>query len=93
MDILAYGVKDDKSPLKPINIVRRALRANDVEVEIMYCGVCHSDYHHIKNDWNDSRYPMVPGHEIIGRIINIGNSARSFEIGDIVAIGNMTDSC
>jgi uncharacterized zinc-type alcohol dehydrogenase-like protein len=89
----AYGAPHAKELLQPLIIPRRNLTELDVLVKIMYCGVCHSDKHHIYNDWGDSKFPIVPGHEIIGIVQDIGCNVSKFNIGDEVAIGNMTDSC
>ena len=68
-------------------------RFSDVEIEILYCGVCHSDLHAVRNDWGGSRYPLVPGHEIVGKVKAIGSAVKNYEKGDTVAVGCMVDSC
>ena len=96
MEVSAYGVTKAKELLRPLIIERRELTEFDVLVDILYCGVCHSDKHHIYNDWNDSDFSedgLIPGHEVIGLVSDIGDGVSKFEIGDAVAIGNMTDSC
>lgn len=72
---------------------RRAPRADDVVIEILYCGVCHTDIHHSRNDWGRANYPMVPGHEIIGRVTKVGHTVTRFKAGDVVGVGCMVDSC
>ena len=79
--------------LAPFAFERRALRPNDVAMEILYCGVCHSDLHLARNDWGWSTYPLVPGHEIVGRVIAVGPEVTRFKAGDAVAVGCMVDSC
>ncbi len=89
----AFGVEKEKEAIKPMIIERRNIMPYEVNVKVLYCGICHSDYHHINNDWGDSKYPMVPGHEMVGEVIEIGDNVSKVKIGDIVAIGNMIDSC
>lgn len=89
----AYGTHNAASPLGLMHIQRRALGSHDVLLDILYCGVCHSDIHTVKNDWGGSTYPSVPGHEIIGRVIAIGKDVTKFRIGDIGGVGCMVDSC
>lgn len=93
MKTIGYAAHSSDSKLVPFNLERRTLRPNDVAIEILYCGICHSDLHQIRNDWGFSQYPMVPGHEIIGKVIDIGSEVRKYKIGDNVAIGCMVDSC
>ncbi|WP_150468264.1 NAD(P)-dependent alcohol dehydrogenase [Francisella sp. SYW-9] len=95
MKVKAYGVELANEKLKPVNIQRRDLSKNDVEIDILYCGVCHSDIHITRDEWlfHKSIFPMVPGHEIIGKITNIGNNVDNFKIGDYVGVGCMVDSC
>ncbi|MBW7911940.1 MAG: NAD(P)-dependent alcohol dehydrogenase [Alphaproteobacteria bacterium] len=90
---LAYAAQSATTPLAPFTFERRAPRANDVAIDILYCGVCHSDLHQIRNDWQNSIYPMVPGHEIIGRVVAVGNAVGKFKAGDLVGVGCMVDSC
>ncbi|MFT4020186.1 MAG: NAD(P)-dependent alcohol dehydrogenase [Acinetobacter sp.] len=71
----------------------RDVQANDVEIEVLYCGVCHSDLHMARNEWNVSQFPLVPGHEIVGRIVTTGSNATRYNIGDLVGVGVMVDSC
>ncbi len=93
MKTIGYATKSKDSQLKPFNFERRELRSNDVTIEILYSGICHSDLHQARNDWGFSEYPMVPGHEIIGKVIKVGNQVVNHKIGDIVAVGVMVDSC
>ncbi len=89
----AFAVKDAKSPLGPFKLERRELKENDVLIDILYCGVCHSDIHQVRNEWANSIYPMVPGHEIVGRISKVGDKVTKFKIGDLAGIGCFVDSC
>lgn len=91
--IKAYGTEAATAPLQPMRIQRRALAPNDVEIEILYCGVCHSDLHTARNDWRGSIYPVVPGHEIVGKITQIGAAVQNFKIGEYAAVGCIVDSC
>jgi len=93
MKVSAYGVKSPNTPLAPIEIERRELQAKDVDIKILYCGVCHSDLHTARGEWGSTLYPCVPGHEIIGEITAIGKQVRNFKIGDIVGVGCLVDSC
>ncbi|WP_236646583.1 NAD(P)-dependent alcohol dehydrogenase [Aristophania vespae] len=93
MKTIGYAATSCDAPLKPFSFERRALRHNDVAMEVLYCGVCHSDLHQARNDWGGSVYPIVPGHEIIGRVTETGPDVKHFKQGDIVAIGCMVDSC
>ena len=92
-NVLAYAALDSKSPLVPYTSQQRQARPDDVIIDIEYCGVCHSDLHQARNDWGFSRYPIVPGHEVIGRVKSIGTSVTKFMVGDLVGIGCMVDSC
>lgn len=86
----AYAATED---LKPFDFDRRALKPDDVKIEIDYCGVCHSDIHFAHNDWGMTQYPVVPGHEIIGRVTEVGSDVKKFSPGELVAVGCMVDSC
>lgn len=79
--------------LSPMNIVRQKPKADEVLIEVLYCGVCHSDLHQVNNDWKNTIYPCVPGHEIIGKVQEAGSGAAPFKAGDIVGVGCMIDSC
>jgi len=93
MSTKAYATKDAGSPLAPFSIDRREPGPKDVVVEILYCGICHTDVHQTKNEWGQSTYPMVPGHEIVGRIARIGHNVTKFKVGDLAAVGCFVDSC
>lgn len=93
MQTIGYAAYSPDTPLAPYNFQRRALRPDDVAMEILYCGVCHSDLHTARNDWGGTEYPVVPGHEIVGRVIDVGAAVEKFRIGDHVAVGCMVDSC
>ncbi|HEX8384840.1 MAG TPA: NAD(P)-dependent alcohol dehydrogenase [Rubricoccaceae bacterium] len=93
MKTTGYAAPSPDAPLAPYDFERRDLRPNDVAIEILYCGVCHSDLHSARNDWGISTYPLVPGHEIVGRVIDVGNDVTRFSAGDTVAVGCMVDSC
>lgn len=92
-EVKAYGASEKGADLKEMTIERRAVQSKDVKIKITYCGVCHSDIHTVKNDWGNSKYPVVPGHEIIGEVIEIGDSVKNIAKGDIVGVGCMVDSC
>jgi uncharacterized zinc-type alcohol dehydrogenase-like protein len=89
----AFGTEAPEADLKQITIQRRPVAPKDVEIEILYCGVCHSDLHTARNDWGGTIYPSVPGHEIVGRITNIGSEVTKFNIGDLAGVGCLVDSC
>jgi alcohol dehydrogenase (NADP+) len=89
----SYAAQQATTPLTPFKFERRKPRPSDVLIDILYCGVCHSDLHTARNEWNNTIYPVVPGHEIIGKVIQIGQDVKSFKQGDIVAVGCMVDSC
>lgn len=91
--IKAYAALSQADEVKPFNIVRRAVGSNDVQIQIAYCGVCHTDIHMVRNDWGTSMYPMVPGHEIVGYVTAIGANISNFKIGDRVGVGCFVDSC
>jgi uncharacterized zinc-type alcohol dehydrogenase-like protein len=93
MKTLGYAALSADAPLAPFVFERRALRPNDVAMEVLYCGVCHTDIHMARNDWGWSVYPVVPGHEIIGRVTEVGSGVTRFKAGDAVAVGCMVDSC
>ncbi len=93
MQTLAYAAQSAEQSLAPFTIQRRALRPNDVAIDILYCGVCHSDLHMARNDWGWTRYPVVPGHEIIGRVREVGSAVTRHRPGDPVAVGCLVDSC
>jgi uncharacterized zinc-type alcohol dehydrogenase-like protein len=89
----AFAAQDAVTPLGPFTLDRRDVGAHDVQIEILYCGVCHSDIHQVRNEWGGSIYPMVPGHEIVGRIVAVGAEVKKFKAGDLAGIGCFVDSC
>jgi len=92
----AFAASSAKSSLGPLTIVRRDPRPQDVQIEILYCGVCHSDLHQVRNEWEAAMptvYPVVPGHEIVGRVVKVGTGVKKFKEGDIAAVGCLVDSC
>jgi alcohol dehydrogenase (NADP+) len=92
-NILGYAAQSATAALAPFRFDRREPREDDVKIEILYCGVCHSDLHTARNDWQNSLYPSVPGHEIIGRVLFVGTAVTGFKPGDAVGVGCMVDSC
>ncbi|MEQ6248705.1 NAD(P)-dependent alcohol dehydrogenase [Sulfitobacter sp. HNIBRBA3233] len=93
MQVVGYGAKDSTSDLAPVRFERQDPRAGEVAIEIMYSGVCHSDLHQCADDWNNTVYPCVPGHEIVGRITATGEGVKGLSEGDIVGVGCMVNSC
>lgn len=91
--INAYGAEASTAPMKHVTISRRAITAQDVEIDILYCGICHSDLHAVHNDWGGTVYPIVPGHEIVGKITKIGEGVTKFKVGDLAGVGCIVDSC
>lgn len=89
----AYGTDGAKKDLKPLEINRRDVTKEDIKIDILYCGVCHSDIHAARNDWGNSSYPLVPGHEIVGKVTEVGSDVKKFKKGDVVGVGCMVDSC
>lgn len=89
----AYAAYNKSTPLAPFEFFRRNVKEHDVHVEILFCGVCHSDLHQARDEWGGSIYPMVPGHEIVGRVVEVGNKVTKFKAGDTVGVGVMVDSC
>lgn len=92
-NVKAFGTESAVADLKQLEIPRRSLTAKDVEIDILFCGVCHSDLHFARNDWGMTQYPVVPGHEIVGRVTQVGSAAAKYKIGDLVAVGCLVDSC
>ncbi|RRA48187.1 NAD(P)-dependent alcohol dehydrogenase [Acidipila sp. EB88] len=90
---LGYAAKHSFSKLKPLEFERDAPKPNEVEIDILFCGVCHSDIHQAKNEWSNTVYPCVPGHEVVGRIASVGSAATKHKVGDLVGVGCMIDSC
>lgn len=93
LNVLGYAARSATTPLAPFSFERRDPRPDDVTLEVLYCGVCHSDLHNARNDWGFSSYPVVPGHEIIGRVTAVGSAVTKFKVGDAVGVGCMVDSC
>lgn len=91
--VKAYGTTSASKPLIKMDIKRRIVQPHDVEFEVLYCGICHSDLHSVKNDWGGTTYPIVPGHEIVGRVTAIGDHVKNFTPGDLAAVGCIVDSC
>jgi uncharacterized zinc-type alcohol dehydrogenase-like protein len=92
----AYAARSATTALSPFTFERRSPRPQDVQIEILYCGVCHSDLHQVRNEWKEvmaTVYPCVPGHEIVGRVVKVGNAVKKFKQGDIAAVGCLVDSC
>ena len=88
-----FAAFDAKSPLGPFSFDRRSPGPRDVQIEILFCGVCHSDLHTVKSEWQGTTYPVVPGHEILGRVVSVGDQVTKFKAGNIAAVGCMVDSC
>ncbi len=93
MKTLGYAALSADKPLGPFHFERRALRPDDVAIDILYCGVCHTDLHFARNDWGWTAYPCVPGHEIVGRVSAVGSDVDAHAVGDLVAVGCLVDSC
>ena len=91
--IKAIAAVAQDSPMEIIEVQRRDVRPNDVEFDVLYCGICHSDLHSIKNDWGSATYPLVPGHEILGRVRSVGREVTRFKVGDLVGVGCIVGSC
>lgn len=94
-EIRAFGAQSAEAPLNHLNIERRALTAQDVAIEILFCGICHSDLHYARDEWHDvmpTVYPCVPGHEIVGRVAEVGSGVTKFKAGDLVGVGCLVDS-
>src|SRR4051812_32920441 len=88
----AYAVHSPSDKFAPFAIERRAPLPADVEIDILFCGICHSDLHTARNEWSNTTYPCVPGHEIVGRVTRVGNQVTRFKEGDLAAVGCMVDS-
>lgn len=91
--VKAFGTTAPEADLKEMDIERREVKAKDIAIDILYCGVCHSDLHTARNEWHNTIYPNVPGHEIVGRVIKVGSEVSGFKVGDLVGVGCMVDSC
>jgi alcohol dehydrogenase (NADP+) len=93
MKTLSYAAQSATTPLAPFSFERRDVGKHDVQIEILYCGVCHSDLHTVRSEWQGTTYPCVPGHEIVGRVLNVGEHVKKFKAGDTAGVGCMVDSC
>src|SRR5690606_21385633 len=93
MPIQAYGAYSGTQPLDPLQITRRAPGAHDVQIDILYCGICHSDLHQVRSEWAGTKFPCVPGHEIVGRVSAVGAQVSRYQVGDLVGVGCIVDSC
>jgi alcohol dehydrogenase (NADP+) len=91
--IVGYAAKHSFSSLKPFSIERSEPTENEIQIEILFCGVCHSDVHQVRNEWHNTVYPCMPGHEIVGRVTKVGRKVTKFKLGDIAGVGCMVDSC
>jgi uncharacterized zinc-type alcohol dehydrogenase-like protein len=89
----AYAAQSANSPLAPYSFERRDPGPLDVQIEILFCGICHSDIHTVRSEWGPATYPCVPGHEIVGRVVKVGNQVKKFKEGDLAGVGCMVDSC
>ncbi len=89
----AFAAYDATTPLRDFTLERREVGPDDVQIEILYCGVCHSDIHQVRNEWGNSIFPMVPGHEIVGRVTSVGSNVTKFKVGDLAGVGCLIDSC
>jgi uncharacterized zinc-type alcohol dehydrogenase-like protein len=92
-EVKAYGTYNAFAPLERLSINRRIPTSHDVEIDILFCGVCHSDLHTVRNEWHGSVYPVVPGHEIVGKVIRVGEDVKKFKPGDLAAVGCLVNSC
>ena len=93
MDVKAYGAPAGDKPVAPLNITRRSPGAHDVRIDILFCGICHSDLHQVRGEWAGTLYPCVPGHEIVGRVAEVGAHVAGHKVGDLVGVGCIVDSC
>jgi len=93
MTTKAYGAHAGDKPLEPMDITRRAPGPRDIQIEIRYCGVCHSDLHAVRSEWGGTLYPCVPGHEIVGHVSAVGGEVTRFKVGDTVSVGCLVGSC
>lgn len=92
-NIRGYAAHSPTGRLGLFDFERRSLRPDDIAIEILYCGVCHSDVHNVRNDWGNAKYPMVPGHEIVGRVVEVGSEVTRFKAGDRAGVGCLVESC
>ncbi|MCQ8116157.1 NAD(P)-dependent alcohol dehydrogenase [Methylomonas rosea] len=90
---VGYAAYNPQTPLRSFHFERRQPGPEDVRIEILYCGVCHSDLHQVRNEWRGTTFPIVPGHEIVGRVVEVGSHVTNFKLGDLAGVGCMVDSC
>lgn len=90
---VGYAAKAADKPLASFQFERRDLTPNDVQIEILYCGVCHSDLHQARDEWHNTIFPIVPGHEIVGKVTKVGDKVSKYKVGETVGVGCMVDSC
>lgn len=93
LQTIGYAASSAQAPLTPFSFQRREPGPRDIQIEILYCGVCHSDLHTARNEWQNTTYPCVPGHEIVGRVTQVGEQVKGFKPGDLAGVGCMVDSC
>jgi uncharacterized zinc-type alcohol dehydrogenase-like protein len=93
MKVPAYAASTAGAPLEPFTVDRREPRPDDVQMEILFCGICHSDVHQVRDEWGKGAFPMVAGHEIVGRVTAVGRGVKKFKVGDLAGVGCMVDSC
>src|SRR5665213_2003759 len=91
--VKGFAATKAKSPLAPFKFERREVGPHDIQIEIEYCGVCHSDIHQVRDEWGGSIYPMVPGHEIVGRVTAVGSAVTKFKAGDLAGVGVTVETC
>jgi len=91
--VIGYAAHSAQEPLKHFNFERRSVGAKDIQIEVLFCGVCHSDLHTVRNEWHNAKYPVVPGHEIVGRVLSVGVDVKAFKTGDLAGVGCLVDSC
>src|ERR1700753_1360225 len=89
----AFAAQSATTPLAPFQLDRREPGAHDVQIEILYCGVCHSDIHQARDEWGNSIFPMVPGHEIVGKVAQVGDAVKKWKVGDTGGVGCFVDAC
>jgi uncharacterized zinc-type alcohol dehydrogenase-like protein len=90
---VGYAAYNPQTPLRSFHFERRQPGPEDVRIEILYCGVCHSDLHQVRNEWRGTTFPIVPGHEIVGKVVEVGSQVTNFKLGDLAGVGCMVDSC
>jgi uncharacterized zinc-type alcohol dehydrogenase-like protein len=90
---IGYAAHHSFTSLKPLEFEREEPRENEVLIDVLFCGVCHSDIHQVKNEWHNTVYPCMPGHEVVGRVARVGAAVTRHRVGDLVGVGCMIDSC